>query len=41
VAHPLNDYLVVGDAVIDEIGIRAEGEAPNAWKIGRLPRVRV
>jgi hypothetical protein len=41
VAHALNDNLVVGDAVKNQIGIRAESEPPHAWKVGRLPRVRV
>ena len=41
VAHTLNDNLAIGDAVKNQIGIRAESEAPHARKVGRLPRVRV
>jgi hypothetical protein len=41
VAHVLNDNLVVGDAVKDQIRIGAECEAADALKVGRLPRVRV
>jgi hypothetical protein len=40
-AHTLNDNFVTGDAVKDSIGIGADGEPSHAWKVGRLPRVRV
>jgi hypothetical protein len=40
VAHTLNDNLAIGDAVKNQIGIRAESEAPHTWKVGRLPGVR-
>jgi hypothetical protein len=41
VAHTLDDNLAIGDAVKNQIGIRAEREAPHARKVGRLPGVWV
>ena len=39
VTHALNDNLVVGDTVKNQIGVRADDQAPHAGKVSRLPCV--